>query len=161
MLFFRCAHCMQMSPLWLKLGERFQNESRVLIADVDCVQSKPICETEKVNSFQILNIRIWIRNVMAFRIQILMFEQQAGKNYKRKDILWSNIVSTHLANRPTPPVCHHMWHESVEAYVLLVGCQDLMKIMINIWRIHSSSILAETCVFIQHRPSSFFFWTGW
>ncbi|KAJ0177961.1 hypothetical protein K1T71_006834 [Dendrolimus kikuchii] len=49
-----CAHCMQLSPLWLKLGEKFQNESRVLIADVDCVQSKPICETEKINGLPTL-----------------------------------------------------------------------------------------------------------
>ncbi|XP_026732029.1 thioredoxin domain-containing protein 5 homolog [Trichoplusia ni] len=49
-----CAHCMQMSPLWLKLGQRFQNESRVLIADVDCVQSKPICEAEKINGLPTL-----------------------------------------------------------------------------------------------------------
>lgn len=42
---------MQLGPLWLKLGEKFQNESRVLIADVDCVRSKPICETEKVLYF--------------------------------------------------------------------------------------------------------------
>lgn len=49
-----CAHCMQLSPLWLKLGERFQNESRILIADVDCVQSKPICETEKINGLPTL-----------------------------------------------------------------------------------------------------------
>lgn len=48
-----CAHCMQLSPLWLKLGERFQNETRVIIADVDCVQSKPICEMEKVCSLQL------------------------------------------------------------------------------------------------------------
>ncbi|XP_034828531.1 thioredoxin domain-containing protein 5 homolog isoform X2 [Maniola hyperantus] len=44
-----CAHCMQLSPLWLQLGERFQNESRVLIADVDCARSKTICEMEKIN----------------------------------------------------------------------------------------------------------------
>ncbi|KAL4716298.1 hypothetical protein ACJJTC_014778 [Scirpophaga incertulas] len=44
-----CAHCMQLGPLWIKLGEHFQNESRVLIADVDCVRSKTICETEKIN----------------------------------------------------------------------------------------------------------------
>ncbi|XP_063632619.1 thioredoxin domain-containing protein 5 homolog [Cydia splendana] len=49
-----CAHCMQLSPLWLKLGERFQNESRVLIADVDCVRSKPICETEMINGLPTL-----------------------------------------------------------------------------------------------------------
>ncbi|XP_059058622.1 thioredoxin domain-containing protein 5 homolog [Achroia grisella] len=49
-----CAHCMQLSPLWLKLGEKFQNESRVLIADVDCVRSKPICETEKINGLPTL-----------------------------------------------------------------------------------------------------------
>ncbi|KAJ8724274.1 hypothetical protein PYW08_015748 [Mythimna loreyi] len=49
-----CAHCMQLSPLWLKLGERFQNETRVIIADVDCVQSKPICETEKINGLPTL-----------------------------------------------------------------------------------------------------------
>lgn len=39
---------MQLNPLWIKLGERFQNESRVIIADIDCVRSKPICEMEKV-----------------------------------------------------------------------------------------------------------------
>lgn len=49
-----CAHCMQLSPLWIKLGEKFQNESRVLIADVDCVQSKPICESEKINGLPTL-----------------------------------------------------------------------------------------------------------
>nr|XP_021189096.2 thioredoxin domain-containing protein 5 homolog [Helicoverpa armigera] len=49
-----CAHCMQLSPLWLKLGERFQNETRVIIADVDCVQSKPICEMEKINGLPTL-----------------------------------------------------------------------------------------------------------
>ncbi|KAF9791828.1 hypothetical protein SFRURICE_020227 [Spodoptera frugiperda] len=49
-----CAHCMQLSPLWLKLGERFQNETRVIIADVDCVQSKPICETEKISGLPTL-----------------------------------------------------------------------------------------------------------
>ncbi|KAL0881912.1 hypothetical protein ABMA27_001673 [Loxostege sticticalis] len=49
-----CAHCMQLGPLWLKLGEKFQNESRVLIADVDCVRSKPICETEKINGLPTL-----------------------------------------------------------------------------------------------------------
>ncbi|XP_053605167.1 thioredoxin domain-containing protein 5 homolog [Plodia interpunctella] len=49
-----CAHCMQLNPLWLKLGERFQNETRVLIADVDCVRSKPICDTEKINSLPTL-----------------------------------------------------------------------------------------------------------
>ncbi|XP_037867776.1 thioredoxin domain-containing protein 5 homolog [Bombyx mori] len=49
-----CAHCMQLSPLWIKLGEKFQNETRVLIADVDCVQSKPICETEKINGLPTL-----------------------------------------------------------------------------------------------------------
>ncbi|XP_013188179.2 thioredoxin domain-containing protein 5 homolog [Amyelois transitella] len=49
-----CAHCMQLSPLWLKLGERFLNESRVLIADVDCVRSKPVCDTEKINSLPTL-----------------------------------------------------------------------------------------------------------
>ncbi|KAJ2947608.1 hypothetical protein O0L34_g17405 [Tuta absoluta] len=49
-----CAHCMQLSPLWIKLGEKFQNESRVLIADVDCVRSKPICEMEKINGLPTL-----------------------------------------------------------------------------------------------------------
>lgn len=49
-----CAHCMQLSPLWLKLGEKFQNETRVLIADVDCVRSKQICETEKINGLPTL-----------------------------------------------------------------------------------------------------------
>ncbi|XP_037303108.1 thioredoxin domain-containing protein 5 homolog [Manduca sexta] len=49
-----CAHCMQLSPLWMKLGEKFQNETRVLIADVDCVQSKPICEMEKINGLPTL-----------------------------------------------------------------------------------------------------------
>ncbi|XP_045767976.1 thioredoxin domain-containing protein 5 homolog isoform X3 [Maniola jurtina] len=47
-----CAHCMQLSPLWLQLGERFQNESRVLIADVDCARSKTICEMEKDLAFR-------------------------------------------------------------------------------------------------------------
>ncbi|CAG4970115.1 unnamed protein product [Parnassius apollo] len=49
-----CAHCMQLNPLWLKLGERFQNESRVLIADIDCVRSKNICEMEKINGLPTL-----------------------------------------------------------------------------------------------------------
>ncbi|XP_045767975.1 thioredoxin domain-containing protein 5 homolog isoform X2 [Maniola jurtina] len=49
-----CAHCMQLSPLWLQLGERFQNESRVLIADVDCARSKTICEMEKINGLPTL-----------------------------------------------------------------------------------------------------------
>ncbi|XP_032516166.2 thioredoxin domain-containing protein 5 homolog [Danaus plexippus] len=49
-----CAHCMQLSPLWLKLGERFQNESRVIIADIDCAQSKTICEVEKINGLPTL-----------------------------------------------------------------------------------------------------------
>ncbi|XP_028169103.1 thioredoxin domain-containing protein 5 homolog [Ostrinia nubilalis] len=49
-----CAHCMQMGPLWLKLGENFQNESRVLIADIDCVRSKQICDVEKINGLPTL-----------------------------------------------------------------------------------------------------------
>ncbi|CAK1541281.1 unnamed protein product [Leptosia nina] len=49
-----CAHCMQLSPLWIKLGEKFQNESRVLIADVDCVRSKTVCEMEKINGLPTL-----------------------------------------------------------------------------------------------------------
>ncbi|CAH2085263.1 unnamed protein product [Euphydryas editha] len=49
-----CAHCMQLNPLWIKLGEKFQNESRVLIADIDCVRSKAICETEKINGLPTL-----------------------------------------------------------------------------------------------------------
>ncbi|KAM3959786.1 thioredoxin domain-containing protein 5 homolog [Aphomia sociella] len=49
-----CGYCMQLSPLWMKLGERFQNESRVLIADVDCARSKPICETEKISDLPTL-----------------------------------------------------------------------------------------------------------
>ncbi|XP_045521292.1 thioredoxin domain-containing protein 5 homolog isoform X2 [Pieris brassicae] len=49
-----CAHCMQLNPLWLKLGEKFQNESRVLIADVDCVRSKTVCEMEKINGLPTL-----------------------------------------------------------------------------------------------------------
>lgn len=49
-----CAHCMQLGPLWLKLGEKFLNETRVIIADVDCVRSKPICETEKINGLPTL-----------------------------------------------------------------------------------------------------------
>ncbi|KOB77845.1 Thioredoxin domain-containing protein 5 [Operophtera brumata] len=36
-----CAHCMQLNPLWTKLGEKFLNESRVLIADVDCISGLP------------------------------------------------------------------------------------------------------------------------
>lgn len=44
---------MHLSPLWIELGEIFMNENRVLIADVDCVQSKNICETEKVIIFGI------------------------------------------------------------------------------------------------------------
>ncbi|VVC89113.1 unnamed protein product [Leptidea sinapis] len=42
-----CAHCMQLNYLWRHLGVRFQDESRVLIADVNCVHSKTLCETEK------------------------------------------------------------------------------------------------------------------
>ncbi|XP_014360996.2 thioredoxin domain-containing protein 5 homolog [Papilio machaon] len=49
-----CAHCMQLNPLWLKLGEKFQNESRVLIADIDCVRSKNICEMEKISGLPTL-----------------------------------------------------------------------------------------------------------
>ncbi|XP_022126453.2 thioredoxin domain-containing protein 5 homolog [Pieris rapae] len=49
-----CAHCMQLSPLWFKLGEKFQNESRVLIADVDCFRSKTVCEMEKINGLPTL-----------------------------------------------------------------------------------------------------------
>lgn len=49
-----CAHCMQLNPLWIKLGEKFQNESRVIIADIDCVRSKAICETEKINGLPTL-----------------------------------------------------------------------------------------------------------
>ncbi|CAH0723549.1 unnamed protein product, partial [Brenthis ino] len=49
-----CAHCMQLNPLWIKLGERFLNESRVIIADIDCVRSKPICEMEKINGLPTL-----------------------------------------------------------------------------------------------------------
>ncbi|CAH2040785.1 unnamed protein product, partial [Iphiclides podalirius] len=49
-----CAHCMQLSPVWLQLGETFLNESRVLIADVDCVRSKNICDTEKIHSLPTL-----------------------------------------------------------------------------------------------------------
>ncbi|XP_026333543.1 thioredoxin domain-containing protein 5 [Hyposmocoma kahamanoa] len=49
-----CAHCMQLSPLWIKLGEKFQNNTRVLIADVDCVKSKEVCEAEKITSFPTL-----------------------------------------------------------------------------------------------------------
>ncbi|XP_023945988.2 thioredoxin domain-containing protein 5 homolog [Bicyclus anynana] len=49
-----CAHCLQLKPLWIKLGERFQNESRVLIADVDCVRSKTICDVEKITGLPTL-----------------------------------------------------------------------------------------------------------
>ncbi|XP_039750957.1 thioredoxin domain-containing protein 5 homolog [Pararge aegeria] len=49
-----CAHCMQLKPLWMKLGEKFQNESRILIADIDCVRSKAICETEKISDLPTL-----------------------------------------------------------------------------------------------------------
>ncbi|CAG4964456.1 unnamed protein product [Colias eurytheme] len=49
-----CAHCMQLSPLWMKLGEKFQDEPRVLIADVDCVRSKTVCEMEKINGLPTL-----------------------------------------------------------------------------------------------------------
>ncbi|XP_041968407.1 thioredoxin domain-containing protein 5 homolog [Aricia agestis] len=49
-----CAHCMQLNPLWIKLGERFQNESRVIIADIDCGRSKTICEVEKINGLPTL-----------------------------------------------------------------------------------------------------------
>ncbi|XP_038221752.1 thioredoxin domain-containing protein 5 homolog [Zerene cesonia] len=49
-----CAHCMQLGPLWMKLGEKFQNEPRVLIADVDCVRSKTVCEMEKINGLPTL-----------------------------------------------------------------------------------------------------------
>lgn len=49
-----CAHCMQLNPLWIRLGEQFQNESRVLIADIDCVRSKTICETEQIDSLPTL-----------------------------------------------------------------------------------------------------------
>ncbi|XP_072949928.1 thioredoxin domain-containing protein 5 homolog [Epargyreus clarus] len=44
-----CAHCMQINPLWVQLGETFLNEERVIIADIDCVRSKPICDSEKIN----------------------------------------------------------------------------------------------------------------
>lgn len=45
---------MQLNPLWIKLGEQFQNESRVLIADIDCVRSKTICETEQASNIIII-----------------------------------------------------------------------------------------------------------
>ncbi|CAG9135589.1 unnamed protein product [Plutella xylostella] len=49
-----CAHCMQLSPLWAQLGERFENESRVLVADVDCAVSRPVCELEKISGLPTL-----------------------------------------------------------------------------------------------------------
>ncbi|VVC89111.1 unnamed protein product [Leptidea sinapis] len=55
-----CAHCMQLNYLWRHLGVRFQDESRVLIADVNCVHSKTLCETEKVRSTEYIIIRIYL-----------------------------------------------------------------------------------------------------
>ncbi|XP_073952179.1 thioredoxin domain-containing protein 5 homolog [Choristoneura fumiferana] len=86
-----CAHCMQLGPLWLKLGEKYQNESRVLIADVDCVRSKPICETEKINGLPTL--------ILYKQKKIVSVEHGA----RPLDSLVS-LVAEHLAApEPAPP----------------------------------------------------------
>lgn len=35
-----CAHCEDMQPDWEKLGEQYENEGTVIIADVDCTRGE-------------------------------------------------------------------------------------------------------------------------
>ncbi|GBP44899.1 Thioredoxin domain-containing protein 5 [Eumeta japonica] len=44
-----CAHCKQMVPIWLELGLKYQNNSHIIIADVDCSQSETLCVQENVS----------------------------------------------------------------------------------------------------------------
>lgn len=49
-----CAHCMQLLPSWLQLGHKFENNSKIIIADVDCSQSHNLCLQEEVNQYPTL-----------------------------------------------------------------------------------------------------------
>jgi protein disulfide-isomerase A6 len=50
-----CAHCKKLAPVWNELAEEFANDaSSVLVAKVDCIAEKPLCERFNVQGFPTL-----------------------------------------------------------------------------------------------------------
>lgn len=53
---FRCSHCNRLKPIWNQLAELLntQDESRVKIAKVDCVDNHKICNENEVTGYPTL-----------------------------------------------------------------------------------------------------------
>ena len=50
----RCPFCKKIYDIWELVGERFQDQSDILIADFDCGAFKPICQKYNVREYPIL-----------------------------------------------------------------------------------------------------------
>jgi len=55
-----CGHCKRLAPTWEELAKKYEDNSDVVIAHVDCTASdninRPLCDTQGVNGFPTLNI---------------------------------------------------------------------------------------------------------
>merc|ERR1712183_571794 len=55
-----CGHCKRLAPTWEELARKYEGNSGVVIAHVDCAAAdntnRPLCDAQGVNGFPTLNI---------------------------------------------------------------------------------------------------------
>eukprot|EP01025_Chloroclados_australasicus_P045256 TRINITY_DN49405_c1_g1_i2.p4 TRINITY_DN49405_c1_g1~~TRINITY_DN49405_c1_g1_i2.p4 ORF type:complete len:146 (+),score=12.42 TRINITY_DN49405_c1_g1_i2:267-704(+) len=49
-----CGHCKNLAPTWAQLGDKFANDSDIIIAHVDCTLHKGVCAQAEVKGYPTL-----------------------------------------------------------------------------------------------------------